>query len=231
MGVKTRFQMQDVCGTRHPLSEGDPGGRSARIGRMNTPCPPPQPADPRPTELRLVCHPATPCPIALQIGVHPTVLAAQSKVRLVFMATGELHRVRIPLPVAHPAQTDGLWQHTCFEAFVAAPQGAGYQEFNFSPSGQWARYAFKAERERDLQGAALEAPEMTVSTSSAKLLLSAQITAEPTWASTAWGLSAVIELDDGSLSYWALHHPAAHPDFHHQGSWTLNWPCTITTTP
>lgn len=31
-------------------------------------------------------------------------------------------------------------------------------------------------------------------------------------------LCAVIEASDGSLSYWALAHPADRPDFHHPGS-------------
>ena len=37
----------------------------------------------------------------------------------------------------------------------------------------------------------------------------------------AWdiGLTAVIETADGQLSYWALQHPAARPDFHHRGGW------------
>ncbi len=35
------------------------------------------------------------------------------------------------------------------------------------------------------------------------------------------GLSAVIEVADGSLSYWALHHPAARADFHNDGGFTL----------
>ena len=38
------------------------------------------------------------------------------------------------------------------------------------------------------------------------------------------GLTAVIEAQDGHLSYWALHHPAAQPDFHHRGGWTARVP-------
>ena len=28
---------------------------------------------------------------------------------------------------------DGLWRHTCFEAFVGIPGAEPYYEFNFSP--------------------------------------------------------------------------------------------------
>jgi hypothetical protein len=39
-----------------------------------------------------------------------------------------------------------------------------------------------------------------------------------------WGFTAVLELEDGSLSYWALHHPKPQPDFHDRGGWTVEWP-------
>ena len=34
-------------------------------------------------------------------------------------------------------------------------------------------------------------------------------------------LSAVLEADDGTLSYWALHHPPGSPDFHHANCFVL----------
>ena len=37
-------------------------------------------------------------------------------------------------------------------------------------------------------------------------------------------MSAVIETDDGRLSYWALAHPAPQPDFHHRAGWTARLP-------
>lgn len=38
------------------------------------------------------------------------------------------------------------------------------------------------------------------------------------------GLSAVIEEADGTLSYWALAHPAGKPDFHHPDCFVLELP-------
>ena len=89
----------------------------------------------------LVPHPAVPSPA----GVAVTVALARSR-------SGDLHlsyRIQAPagalrLPAACvPGPMDGLWQHSCCEAFVAADGEAGYTEFNFSPAGQWARYAFE----------------------------------------------------------------------------------------
>ncbi|MCP9882555.1 DOMON-like domain-containing protein [Cyanobium sp. Alchichica 3B3-8F6] len=38
------------------------------------------------------------------------------------------------------------------------------------------------------------------------------------------GITAVIQGSDGTLSYWALHHPAAEADFHHRGGFTIQVP-------
>lgn len=38
------------------------------------------------------------------------------------------------------------------------------------------------------------------------------------------GITAVIERTDGTLSYWALHHPAAEADFHDRAGFTLRVP-------
>jgi len=54
--------------------------------------------------------------------------------------------LRLP-PAVVPARADGLWQRTCFELFLRRPGEAGYCEFNFSPSGEWAAYRFDDYRE------------------------------------------------------------------------------------
>ena len=38
------------------------------------------------------------------------------------------------------------------------------------------------------------------------------------------GLSAVIEAEDGTKSYWALNHPPGAPDFHHKDCFALELP-------
>ena len=35
------------------------------------------------------------------------------------------------------------------------------------------------------------------------------------------GLSAILEEDDGTISYWALAHGSGRPDFHHPDGFTL----------
>ena len=71
----------------------------------------------------------------------------QGALHLSYELTGDLAQIRIPAPQP-PAAVDGLWEHTCFEVFVAVEGKASYHEFNFSPSGQWAAYAFSDYRVR-----------------------------------------------------------------------------------
>jgi len=175
---------------------------------------------------RLACHPATPCALPLQIGVSLAVAgsAAGPGLLLRYEVLGDVGRLRLPTPMPH-GPADGLWQHTCFEAFVGATGDLAYREFNFAPSGQWAAYRFSAERQRDTAAEAAQvpvSPPIELHPAADRLCLQAWL---PLHAlpdpGTPWdiGLTAVIETQDGQLSYWALRHPGARPDFHHRGGW------------
>ncbi len=122
-------------------------------------------------------------------------------------------------PAQTPGPADGLWQHSCFEAFVSAPTAQGYHEYNCSPSGQWARYRFSAERVRDL-AAEQQTPACQLPIAwdaQARVLQTQLLLADLPHSPSGWllGLSAVLEHTDGQLSYWALHHPQPQADFHH----------------
>ncbi|MDR7148899.1 hypothetical protein J2W49_000827 [Hydrogenophaga palleronii] len=180
----------------------------------------------------LICHPAAPAGISLAItaSVEHAVTFAGEGWRLRYEVRGDLSALLIPEP-ASPGPADGLWQHTCFEAFVAE-RGAAYQEFNFSPSGQWASYRFSAERVRDTAAESASAakslppPSVAWHCTPEVLVLEAwlPVSALHTYASGQpldLGLTAVIETRDQQLSYWALRHPGAKPDFHHRQGFAL----------
>ena len=125
-------------------------------------------------------------------------------------------------PATAPGPADGLWQHTCLEAFVQDGEGPGYTEFNFSPSGQWAVYRFAAQRQR-LPGDRPpdEGPDIECSPVAGGWRLLAWVPcALLPRRPGAIGLNAVLETREATLSHWALHHPHAdRPDFHHPGAW------------
>jgi hypothetical protein len=145
---------------------------------------------------------------------------------LTFVIKGDIAGLRLPSEV--PSRfAEGLWRHTCFEVFIRCGGSPSYHEFNFSPSREWAVYAF--ERYRQASPIAHEAldPRIVVHSSHSTLTLEAEI-ALPRLSqmhvdgALSLGLSAVIEDNEAALSYWALAHPSDKPDFHHPDSFTLH---------
>ena len=168
-------------------------------------------------------HPADAAPV---LALHANVGADRALLHLRYTLAGHLAQVRVPAPLAEPATrpSDGLWRHTCFELFVAAPEGPGYTEWNFAPSGAWAAYRFRAERERAANAGPLPAPRLACRADARELVLDVWLPRAALGAGATqqpgMGLTAVIEAPDGALTYWALHHPGARPDFHHRAGWT-----------
>lgn len=172
----------------------------------------------------LHCHPGTPGRPTHALEVSTRWLA-QGGLRLGFhLPGGPQLRWPAPAPARH---TDGLWQHTCCEAFIARTEGTDYREFNFSPSGAWAVYDFTAYRERSALPPSSTGPTITQThLPDGRLLLQADIPAQllPSATPLQVGLTAVLEHLDGSKSYWALHHAGPQPDFHLRDSFCLNVP-------
>lgn len=172
--------------------------------------------------VELHCHPASPCDALERIEVE--VARVANGLRLIYRVDGEIDALRIPQPQS-AARRDELWRHTCCEVFIATPAHAGYREFNFSPSSEWAAYGFTGYRQ-DMQPLALEAaPIIALQVSSQQLALHANVdlpaTDEFTAAEWRLGLSVVVEQHDGQRSYWALNHPGIQPDFHHRDAFVL----------
>ncbi len=162
----------------------------------------------------LVCHPATPCAVVTRVQV-----TVESATHLIYTLTGALDRVRLPDP-GIPQRMDRLWEHTCVEAFFLEQDASAYTEFNLAPSGNWQAYAFAAYRARGADPV-LAPPILKVNrTDHSVLTLEAHLPPLPRPCSRL-ALAAVVEEDTGALSYWALHHPVAAPDFHHPDSFTL----------
>jgi hypothetical protein len=124
---------------------------------------------------------------------------------------------RILWPAPAVGRTDNLWQHTCFEAFVAPIRGSSYAEFNCSPSGGWAAYAFDDYRS-GMRNLDLTAPPRIAHTASDHWLGTLDLAGITNLIGPRpWRLAvtAVIEARDGSKSFWSLAHPPGKPDFHH----------------
>lgn len=145
-------------------------------------------------------------------GVKPGVY------RVRYHVQGDIGRLRIPDAVA-PGRRDELWRHTCFEAFVMGADGS-YCEFNFSPSRQWAAYRFDSYRRAMSELPLQTMPRIETETMEDGFALDAIVPLalhEDTVAGRSrLAIAAVLECTDGRLTYWALAHPVAKPDFHHE---------------
>jgi hypothetical protein len=177
-------------------------------------------------QFNLVAHPATPPtdpPFKVWASVdHAASFGATATTNIWFGVGAPASRFVIP-EAEEPSRADGLWQTTCFEAFLRETAGEGYREWNFAPSGQWAAYDFEGYREGMAEAETGAAPYIRMEDNLTWWTLGATI-AVP--ADTHWelGLSAVLEEKDGTRSYWAVAHPAEKPDFHHPDCFVAKLP-------
>ena len=176
--------------------------------------------------LVLSCHPETPASSVRGLAVCVS-RRADGVLGLAFSLEGALAELNIPAPRA-PGVGHELWRHTCFEAFIAAEDAPAYHELNLSPSGEWAVLAFRDYRDR-VPFNAQEAPRVAVRRAGNRLAMDAVVglgSLAPAYPSAPLRLavSAVVEATSGALSYWALHHRAGRPDFHHPDAFVLRLP-------
>lgn len=174
----------------------------------------------------LKLHPGSRCTAAARIEVQ-VARPRPGGLVLCYVVTGTMGGLRMP-PVTAPTRTDGLWRHTCFEAFVRASPSAAYYELNFAPSTQWAVYEFSDYRSGMRVASEINAPGFAVDSSGEayRLQVSSELDRLPSDAVWRLGLSAVIEETSGRKSYWALAHPPGKPDFHHSDCFALELPAT-----
>lgn len=172
----------------------------------------------------LQAHRASPCPAVERIEVS---LARDARgLRLRYALTGDLDTLRIASP-GEGVFADGLWQHTCFEAFLK-PEGLdAYVELNLAPSRCWAAYGFRDTRQ-SMQWRPSASPAIELSRAGRRLELTAQVPSSMLGVAAdapvvLVGLSAVVESLGGELSWWALRHAPGKPDFHHPDAFALRW--------
>jgi hypothetical protein len=181
----------------------------------------------------LTAHESTPSDVVQTIAVRVTA-TEPDLLTLRYHLRADMSQLRIPeAGTVAPGRTDGLWKHTCFEAFVRAADLTEYYEFNFSTAKQWAAYHFDSYRSGMKAVDLVRAPEIQVRTAIDHLELDAVLRLPISFDSAAGGwpaiaarpaflaLSAVVEEDSGRLSYWSARHPPGKPDFHHHDAFAL----------
>lgn len=178
----------------------------------------------QPQTVALACHPSSPSSAVRGLTASARIGGA-GKLAVRFVLDAEMAQVVLP-PLRPSVRTDELWRHTCFEVFVALPESEAYCELNFSPSTEWAMYGFVAYRRGMTPLEVRRPPRVAVRPMGRGLVLEAvthlaELPMPQAGSPLRAGAAAIIEEKDGRLTYWALTHPSALPDFHHRLSFVL----------
>jgi hypothetical protein len=171
--------------------------------------------------ISLTRHPETPSGKVTAVEVE--LIACPDDLLISYFVTGSEDLI---LPDrTSPLRRDGLWETTCFEAFLKPMGGEAYFEFNFSPSTQWAAYRFERPREgrSDLPRPVDPFATLGEKPSDPLLEVDLDLSGLPD-VPMSLGLSAVVEERGGRKSYWALAHPPGDPDFHNPSCFALELP-------
>ena len=174
---------------------------------------------------QLVCHPQMTGNAVTSIEVE-AIRTEFGQLVLRYSTRGQIASLSVPAPVRNGSRLDGLWQTTCFEAFVKGASDQ-YVEINLSPSTGWAGYYFSTYRQSSglLE---IDAPPIDIDLGRSELIVTAAVdlSVVPLIDGAPWsiGLSAVIEETDGTKSYWSLRHPPGPPDFHHPDCFAFELP-------
>jgi len=155
-------------------------------------------------------------------GIDVDVVSNGGVLGLRYVVAGDMERILLP-PPAPSRQADGLWRHSCFEAFFGEEAGGAYAELNVSPSTEWGAYRFAGYRS-GMKDANLPPPRVEVERGDGRFELRVALKLRPGAGNRRLGLSAVIEETSGNLSYWALAHPPGAPDFHHADCFAIKLP-------
>lgn len=160
--------------------------------------------------LSLVPHPSS-SPGAVR-GIEVHLGRSRNGLHFYYFLRGEIDRIVVPSPVGDRVRRNGLWETTCFEAFLKGEDGDSYHEFNFSPSGDWASYRFDGYR----KGMRNAPTSVDIRTDALENLLAVEARFHADFATTTrLCLSAMVEEKDGRRSHWALAHAEnGDPDFH-----------------
>ncbi len=152
------------------------------------------------------------------------------RLELVWRLAGDLDALVLPDPSQSRRRCDGLWQTTCLEAFWGFAGRDAYWELNLAPSGDWNLYRLSHYRGPLDPVALAEAPPWHLRRTARELEVAVELDLgevaggeEPGVAGLPLeiSLTAVIDQVGQGVSYWALAHTGAEPDFHRRDSFRL----------
>lgn len=187
-----------------------------------------------PVPFSLIPFVSSPAEPIATLEITGTIARQSNQLTLHYALQGDLVAVVIPAPATTPARTYALWEHTCFEFFLAERGRDRYWEFNLSPSGDWNVYQLDGYRQGLCEDRSFVSLPFTVQHHPQELSLQLDVNLEaivPANVGLEIAITAVIELAHGDIahgditrgdmSYWALTHAGPEADFHRRESFAI----------
>ncbi|OCQ90115.1 hypothetical protein BCD64_19500 [Nostoc sp. MBR 210] len=137
---------------------------------------------------------------------------------------GHLTNIIIAPPSDTPTRKDGLWEDTCFEFFVGIKDSECYWEFNLSPAKHWNVYRFTGYRQGMEAETALTTLPFNIEHQADIFTLNLDLDLVKIVASNQdidVAITTVVKQKNDQVSYWALAHKGAEPDFHLRDSFLI----------
>ncbi|MEL6814611.1 MAG: DOMON-like domain-containing protein [Cyanobacteria bacterium J06598_3] len=188
--------------------------------------------------------PFTQTPLTDSVNITGTALRDGEKLSIEYLVagnwesliTGELapDKNAPGLKNPRPERRDRLWEHTCFESFIAPATTAEhtrespYWEVNLSPQGHWNVFALSSYRQGLSEEQAIAAIPFTINTAAKGLQLTMNLAINkliPPTQPIHLGISMIVLLQEGNRqtqeTFWAIAHPGPEADFHHPASFVI----------
>lgn len=168
-----------------------------------------------------------PAPLGLQLGGQ--LERRGDQLAITYQLMGPQTSVVLPTPstMGTPRRRDGLWEHTCFELFLAAEGLEPYWEVNLAPNGDWNLYRLDGYRrglapvgDRDALPFVVRASDPCLELE-VNLQLPLELALACRQRALQVGITTVMEHPQGDLTYWALSHGGAEADFHRREDFLL----------
>ncbi|ELS02646.1 hypothetical protein Xen7305DRAFT_00023640 [Xenococcus sp. PCC 7305] len=159
------------------------------------------------------------------INISGNILRADNKLKLDYLLQGDLSQIVIPVSDEIPTRKDELWQTTCWEFFIGTANSSQYWEFNLATTGDWNVYRFSGYRQGMTEEKAFDALPFRLKKQTKSLTINLEINLDlivELDKNLDIAITAVIESNNGELSYWALAHPEAIADFHHREGFIIH---------
>lgn len=159
--------------------------------------------------------------------LHPTLTGrlaiTRDTLRIEYDLSGLDRPTDLPAPSPDPARRLQLWQRTCFELLWGPLHHANYWELNASPTGDWNVLAFTDYRHGMAEESRITALHISTQRHPRGLSLACDLPVADLGNPGPCRLApaAILRLANGQRTFWATHHPAEGPDFHHPSAFTL----------